>query len=152
MIKKVRVFLDTSVLFAGIWSESGGARAILKLGEARAIHLIVAPQVVAEIESVIRRKAPHLLSLMALLLDAAEVEVVAPPSREALDTARLLVAHPGDAEVLAAALDIRPDYFVTLDRAHFLDVPALRASVPFPIGTPGDFLAWWREMISADVP
>ncbi|NPA91738.1 MAG: PIN domain-containing protein [Chloroflexi bacterium] len=145
MAGKVRVFLDTSALFAGIWSEKGGARAILKLGEIAAICLLVSPQVIAEIDAVLRRKAPHLLGLLAVLLDAANVEIVSQPSEEAQKRATDLVTHPGDAFVLAAALDARPDYFVTLDRVHFLDNDRLSQAVPFPVGTPGDFLAWWRE-------
>jgi hypothetical protein len=35
------IFLDTSALFSGIWSETGGARMLLKLGEATAIKLSV---------------------------------------------------------------------------------------------------------------
>ena len=43
MPDRVRVFLDTSALFAGIWSASGGARMILKLGEADTIQLLISP-------------------------------------------------------------------------------------------------------------
>ncbi len=147
MAGKVRVFLDTSALFAGIWSEQGGARMILKLGEMGAIRLLVSPQVIAEIDAVLRRKAPHLLGLLAVLLDAANVEISAQPSEEARKRAADLVEHPGDGLVLAAVLDAQPDYFVTLDRTHFLDNDRLTQAVPFPVGTPGDFLAWWREQL-----
>ena len=151
MAGKVRVFLDTSALFAGIWSEQGGARMLLKLGEMEVIRLLVSPQVIAEIDAVLRRKAPHLLGLLALLLDEANVEILTQPSEEARKRASGLVTHPGDALVLAAALDARPDYFVTLDRAHFLDNDRLTQAVPFPVGTPGDFLAWWRtEAVGED--
>jgi hypothetical protein len=47
--------------------------------------------------------------------------------------------------VLAAAQSSGADYFVTLDRVHFLDNPALKSVVSFPIGRPGDFLAWYRD-------
>ena len=60
MPAKVSVFLDTSALFAGIWSATGGGRMILKLGEAGAIRLLVCPQVLDEIESALRRKAPDM--------------------------------------------------------------------------------------------
>ncbi len=144
---RVRVFLDTSALFAGIWSEEGAARAILKLGEMGVIRILISPQVLAEIEAVVRRKAPHLLSPMALLLDAANVEVTPHPSPEARQQAARLVTHPGDVLVLAAALDAQPDYFVTLDKAHFLSNTLLADALPFPLGTPGDFLSWWRAII-----
>ncbi len=150
MPKKADVFLDTSALFAGIWSETGGARAILKLGEMEAIRLRVSPQVIAEIDAVLRRKAPHLLGLVAVLLDTANVEITDQPSERAREFASGLIAHPGDALVLAAAIEARPDYFVTLDRTHFLSNERLSQALPFPVGTPGDFLAWWREKVQQE--
>ncbi|HEY3231292.1 MAG TPA: PIN domain-containing protein [Roseiflexaceae bacterium] len=149
MPKRVSVFLDTSALSATVWSAGGGARMILKLGEAGAVRLLLSPQVLTEIEGALRRKAPESLGLLALLLDRAGVEVVPSPTPEAVRQGQALTGHQGDAIVLAAAQSSGADYFVTLDRAHFLDNPALKSAVPFPIGTPGDFLAWYRERISA---
>jgi predicted nucleic acid-binding protein len=149
MPKRLSAFLDTSALFAGVWSAEDGARMILKLGEAGAVRLLVSPQVLAEIEGALRRKTPESLGLLALLLDRAGVEVVPSPAPEAVWQGRALTGHQGDAIVLAAAQSSGADYFVTLDRAHFLDNPALKSVVPFPIGTPGDFLAWYRERITA---
>lgn len=150
MTVKIRVFLDTSALFAGIWSEEGGARMILKLGEARAIRLVVSPRVLAEIEGALRRKAPDMMGLLALLLDRCSIEITSVPSPGAVEQSRLLTGHLGDAQVLAAAWTTGVDYFVTLDRAHFLDNPGVRETIPFPLGTPGDFLAWYRAKNAPD--
>jgi predicted nucleic acid-binding protein len=142
------VFLDTSALFAGIWSAEGGARMILQLAEVEAIRLLVSSQVLDEIERALRRKAPETLGLLALLLDRSGVEVMPPPTPKAVQDSQTLTDHPGDVQILAAAWAARVDYFVTLDRKHFLDNQALRDAVPFPIGTPGDFLAWYREQLT----
>lgn len=144
MPAKVRAFLDTSALFAGIWSVGGGARMILKLGEAEAIRLLVSSQVLSEIEGTLRRKAPDLLGLLALLLDRSGVEVVPLPAPEVVQKSQALTGHPADAQILAAAWAVGVDYFVTLDQKHFLANPRLKEAVPFPIGTPGDFLTWYR--------
>jgi len=148
MTAKISAFLDTSALFAGIWSAEGGSRMILKLGEAGALRLLVGPQVLNEIESALRRKAPNMLGLLALLLDRGRVEVVSTPMPETVKDSQALTSHPGDAQVLAAAWATGADYFVTLDRKHFLDNAALRNAVPFPVGTPGDFLAWYRTQLT----
>jgi predicted nucleic acid-binding protein len=147
MPARISVFLDTSALFAGIWSAEGGGRMILKLGEAGAIRLLVSPKVLEEVESVLRRKAPDDLGLLALLLARSGVEVVPSPTPKAVQDSHALIGHPGDAQVLAAAWVVEVDYFVTLDRRHFLDNPVLIDAVPFPVGTPGDFLAWYREQL-----
>lgn len=147
MPAKVRVFLDTSALFAGIWSTEGGSRMILKLGEVEAINLLVSSQVLGEIEGVVRRKAPDALGLLALLLDRSKVEVVSAPGSELVQQSETLTGHIGDAHVLAAAWLAQVDYLVTLDRQHFLDKLAVRQAVPFPIDTPGDFLNWYRALV-----
>ena len=147
----VRAFLDTSALFAGIWSAEGGARMILKLGEAGAIHVLVSPEVLAEAEQVLRRKAPDMLGLFALLLDGSRVETVPTALPDAVQECLRLTGYLADAVVLAAAKMSMADYFVTLDREHFLSNDELKRAMPFPVGTPGDFLAWYRRLL-ASVP
>jgi predicted nucleic acid-binding protein len=144
---RIRVFLDTSALFAGVWSPTGGARAVLKLAELGAIQLWASPQVLEELDRALRRKAPDALPWLALLLDRIDLQMAHTASAGALQHSRLLIAHPGDATILACAVSAEVDYFVTLDREHFLGNDALREAVPFPIGTPGDFLAWFRDQV-----
>ncbi len=143
-----RVFLDTSALFAGIWSPEGGARRLLELGEAGVVVLLVSTLVLQEIESVIRRKAPSALGALALILDRSGVAPAPDPTADALHRARAMIDYEGDAQVLAAAIAAQPDFFVTLDREHFLDNQAVRAGASFPIGTPGDCLAWLRQQLA----
>jgi len=148
MPAKISAFLDTSALFAGIWSATGGGRMILKLGEVGAIRLLVSTQVLDEIESALRRKAPDMRGLLALLLDRSGIEVVPSPMSKVIQDSQALTGHLGDAQVLAAAWATGADYFVALDRKHFLGNPTLRAAVPFPVGTPGDLLAWYRAQLA----
>ncbi|MBC7264810.1 MAG: type II toxin-antitoxin system VapC family toxin [Chloroflexi bacterium] len=150
MLARIKVFLDSSALFAGIWSVEGGARMILKLGEAGAIRLLVSPQVLAEAEGALRRKAPDALGLLAMLLDRSRAEIVPLPTAEVVERFQPITNHRGDAQVLAAAWSAAADYFVTLDREHFLNNPVLKGAVSFPVGTPGDFLAWYRERLSGE--
>ena len=91
------------------------------------------------------RKAPAALPLVAVLLDRVRVDIVAAPDQSHLRLAGNLTDHPGDAAVLAAAWQASPDFFVTLDRQHFLENRRLMESAPFPIGTPGDALIWIRR-------
>jgi hypothetical protein len=122
---------------------------ILYLAEAGAIDVQISPDVLREIEDALREKAPHMLGALALLLDRGRVHVVSAADAEQIDAAELLTGYRPDASVLAAAHSAQPSYFVTLDRKHFLDNPTIRASVTFPVGTPGDFLAWYRQQLAA---
>lgn len=145
-----QAFLDTSALFAAIWSVEGGGRMVLRLGEAGAVQLVVSRQVLAELERALRSKAPDALPALAVLLDRIGVEVAPEPGREVLASCESLVAHAGDAVILAAAIASGADYFVTLDRQHFLENARLRQAVPFVVGTPGDFLVWFRGRYSPE--
>ena len=139
-----RAFLESSALSAGVFSEEGGGRMVLRLGEAGAVRLLVSPQVLAQVEGAIRLKAPNVLTLLALLLDRSDLEVVPKPAKERVDACHSLVGHPADAAVLAAAWEAYADFLITLDQKHFLQNKAVRRGVPFVVGTPGEFLAWLK--------
>ncbi len=79
-----RVFLDTSVLFAAVLSETGGARLVLSLGEAGVIRVWIGPRVLREADGVVERKAPESKVRFALLLDRARVGVAPEPDAQAL--------------------------------------------------------------------
>jgi predicted nucleic acid-binding protein len=145
MADRPKAFLDTSALFAGLWSDSGGARQVLKLAEAGMVTLSVSPQVLSEIENNLRRKAPELLGKLAVLFDRVGLVLTTSAPESRYEAALTLTGHPGDGRVLADAWESGVDYFVTLDRQHFLDNESLRMALPFPLGTPGDFLLWYRQ-------
>ena len=133
------LFLDTSVIFAAILSPSGGARRLFQLGELGLVRLLAGPMVLQECETVVRRKAPQSLPMVALLLETAHVLVSSAAEVASLQKAFALVAYRPDAYVLAEALTASPDWFVTHDKAHLLKIQP-EGAVPFQIGTPGDVL------------
>lgn len=146
-MRPIRTFLDTSALFPALWSQEGGGRMVLQLGEAGAVQVVVSRQVLGELEGALRRKAPAARTSLALLLDRIRVEVAPEPAPEILATCEALVTHRGDARILATAAGCGVEFFVTLDRQHFLDNTRLGATVPFVVGTPGSLLAWFRRRL-----
>jgi predicted nucleic acid-binding protein len=144
---EVRVFLDTSALFAAVYSETGGARLILKLGEAGALQIWIGPWVLQEADRVIEQKSPTSKPTFALLLDRARVRVGKEASTEAQEQALAVVEYRPDAQIIAEALTVGVDYLVSFDRAHLVGNPRLTA-LPFPVGTAGDCLAWYRTRLA----
>jgi predicted nucleic acid-binding protein len=142
-----RVFLDTNVLFAAVLSETGGSRLILRLGEAGAVQLLVGPRVLQEAEGVLARKAPQRKGHFALLLDRANVAVGPESGLDALAQASAVIDYAPDAYVMAEAIAAASDYFVSLDRQHLVGNPGVE-SLPFPVGTPDDFLTWFRSLMN----
>ena len=141
-----RVFLDTSALFAAVLSATGGARQLFKLGEAGVITLWVGPTVLAEMDAVLTRKSPGSKGALALLLDRAKVQIGPAPAPAMQAQAQAVVTYPPDAGVVAEALTAQVDYLVSLDRQHLVDNPR-NTALPFPVGTPGDCLAWLRARL-----
>ncbi len=152
MANQPKVFLDTSALFAGLWSDSGGARKIFNLAGAGLVTLAVSPQVLSEIENNLRRKAPELLGKLAVLLDRVGLVLMGTAPATRYEAALKLTNHPGDGRVLADAWESGIDFFVTLDHQLFLDNENLRAALPFPLGTSGDFLLWYRQKYVEKIP
>lgn len=118
---------------------------LLRLGEAGAVGVVTSRLAVRELEGVLREKAPQALGALALLLDRADLIVVGDAGTEEIDRARSLVDHPADAQTLAAALASDIEYFVTLDREHFLDNPRLAREAALEVGTPGECVQWLRR-------
>ncbi len=143
------VFLDTSALFAAVLSETGGARQLLKLGEAEVITLWVGPTVLAEIDAVLERKSPASKARLALLLDSAGVQVGPEADAATLARAQAVVPYPPDAVIVAEALMAEVTYLVSLDRQHLVGNPRA-TTLPLILGTPGDCLAWLRARLQIE--
>jgi predicted nucleic acid-binding protein len=144
MPARAKIFLDTRVIFAAVFSPEGGSRLLFRLGEIGLLDIWVGQSVLKEADEVVRRKAPHTLPDLAILLSTVHVSLVGAPSSEEYEQARAVVPYLPDARVLAEALCAAPDWFVTLDRKHFLDNPLL-AELSFRFGTPGDFLEVFKQ-------
>ena len=139
MPKKIRVFLDTSVIIAAVLSPTGGARQVFYLGEAGILDLVVGPNVLREADEVVRRKVPVSLPLLAQLLAAGRVETAPKPTQKQIETAQARFQYPPDAHVLAEAMATQPAWFITHDQEHFLDQRS-DIKLSFEIGTPGDLI------------
>ena len=139
MKRSHRIFLDTSVIFSAVLSDTGGARKLFRLGEAGVIQLVVGPNVLRECEEVVRCKVPASLPTLAYLLELGLVEMRSQPLDDFIEQAQAIVAYQPDAYVLAEAMGAEPDWFVTHDKEHFLKIRQ-DARLKFQVGTPGDLI------------
>jgi predicted nucleic acid-binding protein len=133
------VYLDSSVIFAAVLSPDGGSRKLFQLSAARVVRIVLGAHVLKEAEEVVRRKMPASLPELARLLSVSRVDVESTAGMEHLEEARKLVSYRPDARVLAEAMSLGVDWFVTHDKEHFLRAN-LKKRMPFEIGTPGDLL------------
>ena len=143
---KPRVFLDSSALIAGLASPRGASNVILTLAEAGLLALVISEEVLIEVERNLQAKLPRALPGYQRFLATCPLEKGAAPSAAEVAAARQII-HDADAPILAAAMALGVDYLVTFDRQHFLDDPEVARKSRLRIGTPGDFLAWFRTTL-----
>lgn len=134
-----RIFLNTSMIFSAILSETGGARKLFRLGEAGMLQLIIGRNVLRECEQVVRRKVPKSLPTLAYLLELGGVEITTGSANDWVTQAKSIVSYQPDAHVLAEAMSAEPDWFITHDKTHFLNAD-LDSKLSFQVGTPGDLI------------
>jgi predicted nucleic acid-binding protein len=142
------LFFDSSALFAGIVSASGASRALLLLAEAGQVAITVSEQVVAETERAVARKIPRALPEFREAIRATGLRIIRDPSLDETEGYADIVAHHADVPIIVAAMRVKTDYLVTLNRRHFIDDPAVADRSKLRIGTPGDALAWVRQYLA----
>ena len=146
-MSKTKLFLDSSVLFAGIASPSGAARVLLLLGETGQVALLVSEQVIAETERAVARKIPRILPELREAILKSSLLILPDPPAEVVLRRLDWISHVADAPILVAAAQAEVDYLVTLIRKHFLDDPQVAVRSDLRIGAPGETLAWVRSLL-----
>src|SRR3972149_10898516 len=142
---KLRVFLDSNVIFSGLYSPRGAPGAILEHFIRGNISVVISQQVLEEVIRTLKEKLPEALPALRRLLVNVPPEVAADPKVEVIErwTGILSLA---DAAILAAAVAAQPNYFVTGDK-HFIGNPDIVKKAGPQIVTPAQFLeAWAREV------
>ena len=144
--KRWRVFIDTSALIAGLISQTGAAREVLRLCEAGVVETLVSTQVLTEADRNLSEKLPGLVADYRLLIQSIAPTLVDDPTPS--EVSRVTgVIHSNDAPILAAAIAAEADYLVTWNTKHFHQ-PKVQRAVRFQIVTPGEFLLAFRNSLS----
>jgi len=143
--KKLKVFLDTSALIAGIASSKGAARAVLQLAEVSLIEVIVSKEVIVEADRNIEEKISEMLNEYREFITILSPILVDDPSQKECEKF-LKVINPDDAPILASAVYSGADFLVTWDKKHFMRKDVQTYS-NLRIVTPGEFLKHFRKHI-----
>lgn len=138
-----RVFLDTNVLFSGLYSAEGPPGEILRLYVQQEITVVVSRKVLQELVQTIQEKLPQARPDLERLLISVPPEVVADPTPQQVAQARGVI-NVGDAPILAAAISAEPDIFVTGNTRHFLDNPEVANYSRLSMMTPTQLLDYLR--------
>ena len=135
---KPRVFLDSNVIFSGLYSSRGAPEVILESFIEGKLMVVVSQQVLDEVIRTLKEKLPEALPALRKLLVNTPPEIRKDPAiEEAKRWSGLL--DIGDAAILASAVAAQPDYFVTGDR-HFMENPEIAEKAGLHIVTPAQFI------------
>jgi len=148
-MSKIKVFLDSSAVIAGVISSAGAARVLLVMSENGQTETFISEQVIVESERSIARKVPHALPEFRQTLKDGGLKVVHNPTQKEIDKNISLITDPDDVPILLAAMKAHVDYLATHNRKHFLDDPKVAERAGIKMGTPGDVLAWIRENLNS---
>jgi len=139
---KLRVFLDSNVIFSGLHSSEGPSGVILEHFINGKLTVVISQQVLEEVVRTIKEKVPDALLALKRLLTSVPVEIVKNPTpAEIAHWAEKI--HPEDAAILAAAIAAQPDYFITGDKG-FLKNHYIEQRSGLHILTPAQFLGYLK--------
>jgi putative PIN family toxin of toxin-antitoxin system len=142
---RLKVFLDTSALIAGIASSKGAAREVLRLAETGLIEIYVSRQVIVEADRNIEAKLPEMLDEYRKYIKTLSPKLTDDPTHKEVKK-YYSVINADDAPILAAAVSSKADCLVTWDKRHFMKKD-IRTGSDLKIFTPGEFLRFFRECI-----
>ena len=143
--RRIRLFLDSNVLTAGIISPWGLDKAVLSLCAARICKLVLAKVVRDEVEENLLLHAERLPSIDAdqlledyrRLIKLTNPELVPYPDKDMVRSSQHLIRHAADVPVLLSAMASKPDWLLTHNTKHFTSAVAQRTSLR--IATPAEF-------------
>jgi len=143
--RRIRLFLDSNVLMAGIFAPGGLDKAALSLCAARICKLVLAEIVRDEVEENLLlhaqrlppSQAGELIDAYRRLIKLTDPEIVPYPTRALVSINRHLICHAADVPVLLSAMSGNPDWLLTHNARHFTQAVAKRTGLR--IATPAQF-------------
>lgn len=139
--KQISVFLDSSVILAGIYSKTGASHAVLILAELGLLKAVISEQIVIEVIRNVEKKLPDFVAHTYTLFKVIPFQLIDPAEDQL--TYALGLMNEKDATILAAAFTAKAEWLLSLDK-HFTDLS--QDALPFVVATPGEFLQ------NADIP
>jgi len=138
MAAKPKIFLDSSVLIAGLYSDKGGSGQILEQIKKKKLVGFISPSIIEETKRNIRIKLSlKLLPEFEKLIKIVNIQENFQP-KDIIKYRQLVELK--DLHVLVFARSSRAEILITLDKKHFKTKKLEKANLPFKILTPKEFL------------
>jgi len=111
-----KVMVDSNIVFSGLLY-SGKPSEVLSLLRGRGFRILIPVDELDEIRTVFKRKVSYKGYLLESFLEMTKAKIIPTKKyRGLISTAAGLIKDKKDAPILACALAVKPDYFVTEDK------------------------------------
>ena len=143
-MRRLKIFLDTSVKLSGLASPTGGSKKLFDAARLKKLKLVTSLYAMEEVNDHLDKLniSPDLLKE---LLTSKTLFLVKNPTVEMNDKFIKITSDPNDAPILAAALLSGADALVSLDKKHILTLKVKNSLKPMVVVSPQDFWKWVRE-------
>jgi predicted nucleic acid-binding protein len=134
-----RIFLDSSVLYAAVFSATGPARRLILKGLQGSVTLCISDLVLEETKWNLTKNAPETLPYFTTIADLLSPQTPRPTKAAIFKAAQLV--HLKDALIVAAAAKAQAEYLATHDVKHLLQhAQAIEQAYGITVLTPADLL------------
>jgi predicted nucleic acid-binding protein len=134
------VFINSSVLYAAAFSQTGPARRLILEGLQGSVTLCISDLVIEETKLNLTKNAPLALPYFSLIADLFAPYVTQPTKAEVLQAAKIV--HLKDAPIVAAAARVKAEYLATHDVKHLLNyATAIAKAYGITVLTPAELLS-----------
>lgn len=135
---KLNLFIDANIFIAAVASNTGGSFYLLKACQ-KGIYQAVTTKLILEEakKNILLKLSEKAYQRFIKLIKSLPLEIQPPGSLEEKQRGIITLK---DEHVLAAALESRSDFLITLDKKHFFTSRIKQAKLPIKISTPKDFI------------
>jgi predicted nucleic acid-binding protein len=135
-----RIFLDSSVLYAAVFSATGPARRLILKGLQGSLTLCISDLVLEETKRNLTKNAPLTLPSFTIIADLLSPQTTRPTKAEIFKAAQIV--HLKDAPIVAAAAKAKADYLATHDVKHLLNhAKAIEAAYGITVIAPSELIS-----------
>jgi putative PIN family toxin of toxin-antitoxin system len=142
----IRAFVDADVLFSASYSSAGASREIIRLALRGHVQLIISDDVLDEAERNLASKYPETVEVFEQTIDSVPFEKVSASPEQVQKAAKY--TRSKDAHVVAAAIEAKADFLVSLDKRHLVGVPEVSKRSGIEIVFPADLLEEIRRQLN----
>ena len=135
-----RIFLDSSVLYATVFSATGPAHRLILKGLQGSVTLCISDLVLEETKRNLTKNAPLALPYFTSIADLLSPQATNPTKADVLKAANIV--HLKDAPIVAAAAKAKAHYLATHDVKHLLNhAQAIAAAYGITVLAPAELVS-----------